>query len=119
VNAHFVNPGEALEAAYRGRNAAFAMSLLIMIGGMWLVMNLGTLALARTRFRFLAGFLVALAVIAVGAGAQFLGGLAMEPAFEVEWSLGRWTHPRFNLYALVTFLLTVACFALNRRRVRA
>jgi hypothetical protein len=119
VNALFLDPAETLATADRGRNAAFAMSLVIMVGGMWLVMHLGTLVLARTRFKFLFGFLVALAVVAVSAGALCLGGVAMEPAFRIEWSLGRYVHPAFQLYAGFTFLVTLSCFVLTRRLGRA
>lgn len=119
VNAIFLDPTETLMAANRGRNAAFAMSLVIMVGGMWLVMHFGSQVLARTRFKLLAGFLVALAVAAVSAGALLLGGVAMEPAFRIEWSLGRYVHPAFQLYAGFTFVATVASFLLSRRVGRA
>jgi hypothetical protein len=119
MNAFFVDPIETLATANRGRNAAFAMSLVIMVVGMWLVMHFGSFVLARTRLRFLFGFLVALAVVAVSAAALFAGNVAMEPAFRIEWSLGHYVHPAFQFYAELTFLATVACFVLSRRLTRA
>ncbi len=118
VQTYLSNPADVLATAARGRNAAFVLALTVMSAAVWLVLSTGLRFRSRTRYKFLAAFSTALAMLAVAAGALYLGGLAAEPAFQLEWSLGMYAHPPLFTYGSIVFLATVAVvFGVRRFRV--